>query len=102
MTPNEQEPTEYVGDWDDDTKLLLKSVDKFAAAMKRKLVVQAGKGWHGWGESEFHQTVDDEMFGSTCHQRFQDHAAKLFSGDPAQAVDIANFCMFIAFYHGEI
>ena len=56
------------------------AVDKFAEAMKRKLLLKAREGWTGWNHA---------AFGRRCREKLRDHIP---DGDP---IDVANFAMFL-------
>lgn len=62
-------------------------VKPFAEAMRAKLASKASKGWSGWDSPEW--PTKDKI------RRIEEHLVKMKDGDLNQAVDIANFCLFI-------
>ena len=71
------------------TKLMV-AVDTFAAMMKRKLLVKAEQGEHGWDAPE---NLD------RMREKLKVAVKKLVDGDRKQAVDCGNLSMFLAFTH---
>lgn len=71
-------------------KRLHEAVDWFAELMKAKLREKADDGWTGWEDAEYIEGPDNI-------QQIRNHVARLSDGQP-QEVDIANLCMFRAFY----
>lgn len=65
-----------------------KAVDKFAKLMKEKLHQKADQGYSGWDNPGNLQLFRTKMLG---------HAARLYSGDEAQAIDVANLAMMCMF-----
>lgn len=65
------------------------TVQWFASEMKNKLAKKMSEGFAGWDNIEF---VDS----GTCATNLSALSKKLLDGDTSQAVDIANFAMFIA------
>jgi hypothetical protein len=62
-----------------------KAVDKFAEAMKARMISKAKQGWSGWRGME-RKHFDDRLLWN---------AAKAVNGDKKSLVDVANFAMMI-------
>ena len=69
---------------------LTDAVEWFCGEMKRKLHDKAAGGWCGWDSSNFAQATGE------CGERLMNHAIAVIQGDASQALDVANFAMFIA------
>jgi len=69
---------------------LSRAVDAFAARMKQKLHAQAHRGWSGWNAAHYRKHLANNMVVA---------AARLYAGDQGQdlqqAVDVANYAMFL-------
>lgn len=63
-----------------------RAVDLFGVLMKERLHIKALGGYHGWNNPKFKDVV---------RYKFLDHAARLFTGDTSQAVDVANLAMML-------
>ncbi len=66
------------------------AVDCFAAKMKAKLRLKASNAcgsFRGWDDKEFVES-------GRCQDAMMVHVSRLMRGQP-EAVDVANFCMFI-------
>ena len=75
-----------------DKTLLCEAVDRFAEKMKKVLLCKRSDGWSGWREKSFIENGD-------CKLKLYEHVGRLMVDDQAdQAVDIANFCMFLDDY----
>jgi len=75
-----------------DKTLLCEAVDRFAAKMKATLLTKREDGWGGWREKWFIENGD-------CKLELYEHVGRLMVDSQAdQAVDIANFCMFLDDY----
>ena len=76
------------------------AVDWFAEKMKAKLRKKALEGFDGWDESSF-ATTDLDPRGDhtrTAAGAILEHLITMWKcADTSQAVDIANFAMFIAY-----
>jgi hypothetical protein len=76
-----------------DVAKLEKNVDKFAKLMKAKLKRKSKEGVFGWDTVQYtKKEVETQIAG---------HYLKLINGE-AQAVDIANLCMFWAFKNNDL
>jgi len=65
---------------------LNKAVDLFAMLMKRKLTQKARKGWRGW---------DNKKFEDTVRERLLDNIQELKKDTNKPAINIANLVMMI-------
>lgn len=71
---------------------LFASTFRFALYMMEKLLIKAViEGRKGWDDSEWIESGE-------AGKMLLDHAKKLADGDLSQAVDVANFAMFIHAY----
>ena len=75
----------------DEYSKLTEAVDWFAGQMKKKLHAKTAEGESGWDVTAW---VD-----YSCEARLFEHLYKLLKGDYSQAIDIANYAMFIAHRH---
>jgi hypothetical protein len=66
-----------------------KVVGQFSQAMQKKLEKKARQGWSGW----------DVMERGDAIKRLREHLDRVEAGEVGQAVDVANFAMFI--WYGE-
>ena len=73
-----------------EEKRLSDAVDWFAEQMKEKLIRKSTNGWRGWREESYIKRKNLRQIESHA-QRILEH------GDP-QEVDLANLCMFRAFF----
>ncbi len=65
----------------------------FVGEMGKKLNQKEIKGWLGWNFDYF---IEDKR---CCFRKLKSHVDRLLKGDINQAVDVANFCMFVAHYY---
>jgi len=73
---------------------LCHNVDRFAIAMKEKLIRKAREGFRGWNHG--HNKI-------RLRQHFKDHLYRYLTGDdarPIMLIDIANFAFFL-WYHSK-
>ncbi len=87
---NETVPEPLVGSMREGN--LKRALVWFAVQMADKLSAKEHLGWQGWNDVDF---IED----GCCMKKLKGHVEKLAAGDTAQAVDVANFCMFIAYYY---
>jgi len=69
-----------------EVRELNKAVTVFSKEMKTKLQAKRGEGWYGW---------DCPAYKLNMIHKLQQHVTRLVLGDVSQAVDIANFAMFL-------
>jgi len=60
----------------------------FTESMWKKLKLKASLDWRGWNEIPWK---------STLKKRLLLHVMELFDGDASQAIDIANYAMFLEY-----
>ncbi len=74
-----------------ESERLCEAVDRFAEAMKAKLLEKLGCRWDGWDTRKFIESGE-------CKESLRSHAACLCELDEPEEVDVANFCMFLWHY----
>lgn len=68
------------------------AVDVFAQIMKRKLISKKAEGKTGWDDPDCLDGIREDLLM---------HAARVFRGDPGQAVDVANLAMMVYFLRDD-
>ncbi len=69
------------------------AVDAFATKMKDKLENKRHQGWSGWDHGWF---ITDKR---CCNRKLASHVKRVLAGDWKQAVDVANFALFIDHFY---
>ena len=78
---------------DEELAKLHKAVFDFANLMKEKLLEKYELGWHGWDDSYEKDAMRQSLLGK---------AQQLYNGDYSQAVDVANYSMFLYLLTHEV
>ncbi len=76
--------------FNEQEKKLMDACDWFVRKMKAKLLATNAAGRTGWDDERWLASND-------CRQRLCQRASMLAAGEVDQAIDVANFAMFLAY-----